>query len=68
MTVKPARKAILKDLTTNTFAGHLLHYMSAPAFSPNTRHQIVIWNCACEQLTGLREYLVRLVLAVKNVK
>ena len=35
-------------------AEHLLQNMPVSAFVLNARHQVVIWNKACEQLTGLK--------------
>jgi formate hydrogenlyase transcriptional activator len=35
-------------------AEHLLLHLPVSAFVLNPRHQIVIWNQACEQLTGLK--------------
>jgi PAS domain S-box-containing protein len=34
-------------------AEHLLQHMPVAAFVLNAQHQVVIWNKACEQLTGL---------------
>lgn len=38
----------------NLSAEHLLQHMPVSAFVLNARHQVVIWNKACEQLTGLK--------------
>ena len=35
-------------------AEHLLQHMPVSAFVLNAKHQVVIWNKACEQLTGLK--------------
>ena len=43
----------MNSLTKNLLAEHLLQHMPVSAFVLNTRHQVVIWNKACEQLTGL---------------
>ncbi|PPK70749.1 PAS domain S-box-containing protein [Methylobacter tundripaludum] len=43
-----------KPLTPNLSAEHLLQHMPVPTFVLNARHQVVIWNKACEQLTGLK--------------
>jgi formate hydrogenlyase transcriptional activator len=41
-------------LIQNLSAEHLLQHMPVSAFVLNARHQVVIWNKACEQLTGLK--------------
>jgi formate hydrogenlyase transcriptional activator len=38
----------------NLSAEHLLQHLPVSAFVLNPRHQVVIWNKACEQLTGLK--------------
>jgi formate hydrogenlyase transcriptional activator len=43
-----------KPLIQNLSAEHLLQHMPVSAFVLNAKHQVVIWNKACEQLTGLR--------------
>ncbi|MGZ8239189.1 MAG: sigma 54-interacting transcriptional regulator [Methylobacter sp.] len=43
-----------KTPVQDTFAEHLLQYMPVAAFVLDTQHQVVIWNSACEQLTGLK--------------
>ena len=40
-------------LTQNLSAEHLLQHMPVSAFVLNAQHQVIIWNKACEQLTGL---------------
>ena len=42
------------SLTPNISAEHLLQHMPVATFVLNPRHQVVIWNKACEQLTGLK--------------
>jgi len=41
-------------LIQNLSAEHLLQHMPVSAFVLNAKHQVVIWNKACEQLTGLK--------------
>jgi PAS domain S-box-containing protein len=41
-------------LTQNLSAEHLLQHMPVSAFVLNAKHQVVIWNKACEQLTSLK--------------
>lgn len=41
-------------LAHNIFAEHLLHHMPVSTFVLNAEHQVVIWNKACEQLTGIK--------------
>jgi PAS domain S-box-containing protein len=41
-------------LIQNLSAEHLLQNMPVSAFVLNAKHQVVIWNKACEQLTGLK--------------
>ena len=41
-------------LTRNISAEHLLQHMPVSTFVLNIRHQVVIWNRACELLTGLK--------------
>ncbi|HEY8095254.1 MAG TPA: sigma 54-interacting transcriptional regulator [Methylobacter sp.] len=41
-------------LTQNLSAEHLLQHMPVSTFVLNAKHQVVIWNKACEQLTGLK--------------
>jgi formate hydrogenlyase transcriptional activator len=38
----------------NLSAEHLLQHLPVSAFVLNSQHQVVIWNKACEQLTGLK--------------
>jgi formate hydrogenlyase transcriptional activator len=38
----------------DAFAEHLLQHMPVPAFVLDTRHRVLIWNKACERLTGLK--------------
>jgi formate hydrogenlyase transcriptional activator len=38
----------------NLSAEHVLQHLPVSAFVLNPRHQVVIWNQACEQLTGLK--------------
>ncbi|MGZ8927917.1 MAG: PAS domain-containing protein, partial [Methylobacter sp.] len=38
----------------NLSAEHVLQHLPVSAFVLNPRHQVVIWNKACEQLTGLK--------------
>lgn len=40
-------------LTHNLYAEHLLQHMPVSAFVLNAHHQVVLWNKACEQLTGI---------------
>ena len=44
----------INSLTPNISAEHLLQHMPVATFVLNPRHQVVIWNKACEQLTGLK--------------
>jgi PAS domain S-box-containing protein len=44
----------LNPLTQNLSAEHLLQHMPVSTFVLDARHQVVIWNKACEQLTGLK--------------
>ncbi|TAN68973.1 MAG: PAS domain S-box protein [Methylobacter sp.] len=39
--------------TQNLSAEHLLQHMPVSTFVLNAKHQVVLWNKACEQLTGL---------------
>lgn len=41
-------------MTQNLSAEHLLQHMPVSAFVLNAQHQVIIWNQACEQLTGLK--------------
>jgi len=41
-------------LTQNLSAEHLLQHMPVSTFVLNAKHQVVLWNKACEQLTGLK--------------
>jgi len=41
-------------LTPNLSAEHLLQHMPVSTFVLNAKHQVVLWNKACEQLTGLK--------------
>jgi len=41
-------------LIQNLSAEHLLQHMPVSAFVLNAKHQVVIWNKACEQLIGLK--------------
>ncbi len=41
-------------LTQNLAAEHLLQHMPVSTFVLNAKHQVVLWNKACEQLTGLK--------------
>jgi formate hydrogenlyase transcriptional activator len=45
---------MLKKLPQNSFAEHLLQHMPVPTFVLDTQHRVVIWNKACERLTGLK--------------
>ena len=38
----------------DAFAEQLLQHMPVPAFVLDTRHRVLIWNKACERLTGLK--------------
>jgi formate hydrogenlyase transcriptional activator len=49
----PPREINMK-LTQHLSAEHLLQHMPVSAFVLNAKHQVVIWNKACEQLTGLK--------------
>ncbi|MGZ4990955.1 MAG: sigma 54-interacting transcriptional regulator [Methylobacter sp.] len=40
--------------TQNLSAEHLLQHMPVSTFVLNAKHQVVLWNKACEQLTGLK--------------
>jgi PAS domain S-box-containing protein len=40
-------------LNENLFVEHLLQNMPVSAFVLNAQHQVIIWNQACEQLTGI---------------
>jgi formate hydrogenlyase transcriptional activator len=40
--------------TPNLSAEHVLQHLPVSAFVLNPRHQVIIWNQACEQLTGLK--------------
>ena len=44
----------VNSLTQNISAEHLLQHMPVATFVLNAKHQVVIWNKACEQLTGLK--------------
>jgi len=44
----------VNPLTQNLSAEHLLQHMPVSTFVLNATHQVVIWNKACEQLTGLK--------------
>ncbi|MGZ4999955.1 MAG: sigma 54-interacting transcriptional regulator [Methylomonas sp.] len=44
----------MHTLSKHLSAEHLLQHMPVSAFVLNARHQVVIWNKACEQLTGLK--------------
>ena len=44
----------VNSLTPNISAEHLLQHMPVATFVLDPRHQVVIWNKACEQLTGLK--------------
>jgi hypothetical protein len=44
----------VNPLTQNLSAEHLLQHMPVSTFVLNARHQVFIWNKACEQLTGLK--------------
>ena len=41
-------------MNKNLFAENLLQNMPVSAFVLNAQHQVIIWNKACEQLTGLK--------------
>jgi len=41
-------------LTPNLSAEHLLQHMPVSTFVLNAKHQVVLWNKACEHLTGLK--------------
>ena len=43
----------IKSVEQNFSAEHLFQHLPVSAFVLNARHQVVIWNQACEQLTGL---------------
>ena len=40
--------------TQNLSAEHLLQHMPVSTFVLNAKHQVVLWNKACEQLSGLK--------------
>jgi len=44
----------VNPLTQNLSPEHLLQHMPVSTFVLNAKHQVVIWNKACEQLTGLK--------------
>ncbi|MDO9270008.1 MAG: sigma 54-interacting transcriptional regulator [Methylobacter sp.] len=44
----------VNPLIQNLSAEHLLQHMPVSTFVLNAKHQVVIWNKACEQLTGLK--------------
>jgi PAS domain S-box-containing protein len=44
----------VNPLTQNLSPEHLLQHMPVSTFVLNAKHQVVIWNQACEQLTGLK--------------
>lgn len=44
----------MDDLTQSLFAEHLLQHMPVSAFILDAQHRVLIWNKACEQLTGLK--------------
>lgn len=44
----------MNTLSKNLSAEHLLQHMPVSAFVLNAKHQVMIWNRACEQLTGLK--------------
>ncbi|MDP3875996.1 MAG: sigma 54-interacting transcriptional regulator [Methylobacter sp.] len=43
-------------LTQNLATEHLLQHMPVSTFVLNAKHQVVLWNKACEQLTGLKAW------------
>ena len=44
----------MNALSQHLSAEHLLQHMPVSSFVLNAKHQVVIWNQACEQLTGLK--------------
>ncbi|WP_333879335.1 sigma 54-interacting transcriptional regulator [Methylobacter sp.] len=44
----------VNPLIQNLSAEHLLQHMPVSTFVLNANHQVVLWNKACEQLTGLK--------------
>jgi formate hydrogenlyase transcriptional activator len=46
--------SMLKNPQPDSFAEHLLQHMPVPTFVLDTRHRVLIWNKACERLTGLK--------------
>jgi formate hydrogenlyase transcriptional activator len=38
----------------NTFAEHLLQHLPVPTFVLDTGHRVILWNSACETLTGCK--------------
>ena len=44
----------MNQLAQNLSPEHLLQHMPGSTFVLNAKHQVVIWNKACEQLTGLK--------------
>lgn len=42
-----------KHLPQNLLAEHLLQHTPVSTFVLNAQHQVIIWNKACEQLTGI---------------
>ncbi|TRW95258.1 sigma 54-interacting transcriptional regulator [Candidatus Methylobacter oryzae] len=44
----------VNPLIPNLPAEHLLQHMPVSTFVLNANHQVVLWNKACEQLTGLK--------------
>jgi formate hydrogenlyase transcriptional activator len=48
------RTVMLENHTEKTFAEHLMQHLPVSTFVLDTRHRVMIWNRACEQLTGLK--------------
>ena len=48
----------MHELTQHLSAEHLLQHMPVSTFVLNTRHHVMIWNKACEQLTGLKAEVI----------
>ncbi len=42
------------DIEKETFYQKLIDHLNVPAFVINQQHQVIIWNQACEILTGLK--------------
>jgi len=45
---------MLENHTEKAFAEHLMQHLPVSTFVLDTRHRVMMWNRACEQLTGLK--------------